>query len=431
MKMFRIIILLTLILCASSSCTREKIEAEIHTVNVQLVYPEDYTSTDSVKVLIGDYYAYTDTNGLAAVTLPIGTYTLRASESRSINGTAYNFNASNTISVTEDSSCSLELVVSKASQLIIKEVYIGGCQKDDGSGAFTKDAYIIIYNNLGVDAVIDTNICIAFSYPYNSNATNNYLDGNGNLTHSEWIPASAALWHFTNKITIAPGKQILLPIYQAIDQTSTYSNSVDLSNSEYYPMYDFGDFNNSSYYAAPSEKIPTTHYLNAIKYGIGNAWSLSQSSPALFIFATKEMGPAAFGTDASYVDYYGGSTNQVSQKVPIDWVIDGVDIFRQGYDDKNSKRFPDNVDAGNVLFTNNYGHTVYRNVDKEATEGIAGNDGLIVYNYNGGTDNITGGTTDPSGIDAEASIANGARIVYKDTNNSSNDFHQRATASIK
>ena len=36
-----------------------------------------------------------------------------------------------------------------------------------------------------------------------------------------------------------------------------------------------------------------------------------------------------------------------------------------------------------------------------------------------------------SGIDAEASIAAGAHIIYKDTNNSTNDFHQRKVASIK
>ena len=41
------------------------------------------------------------------------------------------------------------------------------------------------------------------------------------------------------------------------------------------------------------------------------------------------------------------------------------------------------------------------------------------------------GSTDPSGIDAEASIKNGAVIIYKDTNNSTNDFHQRRQASIK
>ncbi len=43
----------------------------------------------------------------------------------------------------------------------------------------------------------------------------------------------------------------------------------------------------------------------------------------------------------------------------------------------------------------------------------------------------TDGSTDPSGIDAEASLKNGARIIYQDTNNSTNDFHQRKQASLR
>ena len=190
-------ILFTLIIYSITSCTRDKIEAIIQTVDVQLIYPEDYTSIEGVKVCIGDYYAYTDSLGLASIEVPIGTYTLTASESRSISDKAFiNFNAFKSISVSEKISTTLELTVSETSQLIIKEIYIGGCQKDDGSGAFTKDAYFIIYNNSNEEAVIDTNICIAFSFPYNSHSNNNYLDGDGNLTLSEWIPASTALWHF-------------------------------------------------------------------------------------------------------------------------------------------------------------------------------------------------------------------------------------------
>ena len=41
------------------------------------------------------------------------------------------------------------------------------------------------------------------------------------------------------------------------------------------------------------------------------------------------------------------------------------------------------------------------------------------------------GSTDPSGIDAEASIANGAHIIYSDTNDSFIDFHQKKVASLK
>jgi hypothetical protein len=72
------------------------------------------------------------------------------------------------------------------------------------------------------------------------------------------------------------------------------------------------------------------------------------------------------------------------------------------------------------LLTNQHGHTLYRNVDKAATETLPENEGKLVYGY----------ISDPSGIDAEASFKNGAHIIYMDTNNSSNDFHERLSCSL-
>jgi hypothetical protein len=66
-------------------------------------------------------------------------------------------------------------------------------------------------------------------------------------------------------------------------------------------------------------------------------------------------------------------------------------------------------------------------VDKTATEAILGNAGKLVYGYSLGYEE----STDPSGIDAEASIKNGAHIIYKETNNTTNDFHQRSQASLR
>jgi hypothetical protein len=85
------------------------------------------------------------------------------------------------------------------------------------------------------------------------------------------------------------------------------------------------------------------------------------------------------------------------------------------------------VNVGYISYTNNYGNTLYRNVDKAATEAILGNAGKLVYNYSLGV----GESTDPSGIDAEASIRNGAHIIYKETNNTTQDFHQRSRASLR
>jgi hypothetical protein len=40
-------------------------------------------------------------------------------------------------------------------------------------------------------------------------------------------------------------------------------------------------------------------------------------------------------------------------------------------------------------------------------------------------------TPDPGGIDAEASVAAGAHIIYSDTNDMAKDYHVRKVASIK
>ena len=91
------------------------------------------------------------------------------------------------------------------------------------------------------------------------------------------------------------------------------------------------------------------------------------------------------------------------------------------------KRLTADVDAGYVYMTNKLCHSIYRNVDKEATEALAENRGKLVYGYALGVD----GSTDPSGIDAEESIKQGAHIIFRDWDNSNEDFHERLRCSLR
>lgn len=231
-------------------------------------------------------------------------------------------------------------------------------------------------------------------------------------------------------VSLDPGEQIVVAINCAVDNTVTYSQAINFANPDYYTCYDIDVYSHELYYPAPSSLIPTSHYLSAVKYGIGSAWIFSSSSPAFFIFATEDESPVEFANDADNYGYFNGSANQVYTKVPTDWVIDAIDVFKQGTTD-SKRRFPASIDAGYIYLTRGQGYTLYRNVDKEATEAIEGNTGKIVYDYSGGTTEVVDGSTDPSNIDAEASIANGARIIYNDSNSSTNDFHQRAKASLR
>lgn len=316
-------------------------------------------------------------------------------------------------------------------QILIKEVYNGGVMLDDGSKNFHFDKCIILYNNCPQQAVVN-NLCFGFASPYNAQANNNNYGSNGKLTYEKdgFIPALNGIWYYPYSLVIEPYSQIVVNVHGAIDNTQTVTNSVNYANKDYYCMYDpESGYANTSYYPTPADAIPTSHYLKAVRLGLGNAWALSVTSPAPFIFQTKDAAPDVYANNTDNQWYDGGShlESGLGIKVPVDWIIDGMEVFTTSKPDDCQKRLTANVDAGYVWLTNQQGHTLYRNVDKEMTESLPENSGKLVYNYALGV----GTSTDPSGIDAEASIKNGAHIVYQDTNNSSADFHERERCSLR
>lgn len=423
----------------SYACTKEEVTSGYETVEVavQLLYPADAEQAAGVKINARStagmgYEAATDADGKATFKLPVGIYEVSATDKRNTNGKSIVYSGSQSnlaVTTGNNAPVRLTMIESVINQIVIKELYSGGCQKNDGSGAYYYDKYVVLYNNSNDDAQLQ-HMCLAMALPYNATVNNSDMQ-NGSLFYEAegWIPAGLGYFYFPNSTVLKPGEQIVVAFNNANDNTNTYSNSIDLSNSEYYVTYAPEAFTNTSYHPAPSANIPTNHYLPGFKYGTGNAWPLSNTSPAFFLFVPENMTPDEFAADASNISLYGGSASQVRKKVPVEWVIDGMEIFKYGAAN-NSKRLTPAVDGGAVELNSTFGYSIYRNVDKSATEAIAANAGKIVYNYALGT-TAQNGSTDPSGIDAEASIRLGARIIYADTNHSGNDFHQRAHASLK
>ena len=401
--MKRIIYIILAATAAFTACKKDE-SAKINDVTIQVVIGNEPV-TDAIEVTVTDKssstaYKATTVNGTATFQLVAGIYEASATlykESSIFNGT----NPAVTVVDNGTNSFRLELSESTTSQVIIKELYFAGCMDNEDAKDYAFDKYVILYNNSPVEADA-SKFAFAIGNPANANATNNYLK-DGKLTYSDYIPAWTACWWFETNVKIAPYSQIVISITGAINHTETYRNSVDLSKADYV-FYDPEVFSMASNYPAPSASIPASNYLKTYCYGMGTAWGISKTSPAFFIF---------------------------SPEIPVKWIKDGVEVFDNANLQKSNKRLLDSVDAGYICFTGKKGFTVYRNVDKEATEALAENDGKLVYNYAGGTEAEEGGSTDPSGIDAEASIAKGAHIIYKDTNNSKNDFHQRKVSSIK
>jgi hypothetical protein len=448
------VLLFAALLLFAVSCEKDDdIPVKTFGVTVQLNYPDGFEPASGVPVTLRNTITgtldvkNTDTEGLAAFTVLAGIYIAEASDERTDEMFRYLFNGtSSNITVTDDWTTSAPVPITLAmnkidkpvagdyspyGKLIIKELYVGGCQKDDGSGAFQRDPYLIIYNNSSQPAAID-NLAFGTLFPHNAHATAYFWVNNAwTYAAEDWLPAAYGAWQITNRDTLAPGEQIVVALQAGVNHTLTYSQSINFANPDYYVAYDpASGYNHTTYHPAPSEVIPTSHYLKAYRMSgvTATAWTISVNSPAFFLFTPRgDIELESFANDPVNKVLHGTGAAQGTLKVPRTWMIDGIEVWQDDKIAESKTRFTPDVNIGHIPYINSYGNTLYRNVDKAATEAILGNAGKLVTTYTLGV----GDSTDPSGIDAEASIRNGAHIIYKETNNTTNDFHQRSRASLR
>lgn len=410
-------------------------------ITVQLMYDGAVFAQPGIVVTLADaagtasYEAETNASGAVSYTVPIGTYTASATWKTAEDGVRTVYNGSNPAVLVADAttvSFKLDLQKVESQQIIIKEFYSTGCPKTP-TGTYSDDAYFILYNNSDLEADA-SDLVFSILTPSNAHATNKYLDESGNLSYekADWIPANSAIWWFNSPVTIPAYSQIVVACFGAIDHTATVPASVNLSDPAYYWL---SNTEISNIYKATkynvSENIPTSHYLSCTPFGQGTAWLLSNNSPSFFVGRMSRAEAKAMSENSDAFDHTGG-TGAVfnAAKFPKSKVVDCIEIYQAASVAKSHVRFSADVNTGAVVIATNQGYTAYRNVDKEATEALPENAGKIVYGYKGGTEDVEG-TTDPSGIDAEASLKNGAHIIYSDTNDCSKDFHTRKVSSLK
>ena len=404
------VVLFALLCVMSTSCDDNLGEPENYATQALRVQVQgDLPDREGIAVTLTDdkgmvFSQTSDEQGIATFQVPVGIYDVTVSHAtQPVDGwrTVYNGSMSNVV-VGHDGEHSVTLTVTAAttSAIIIRELYVGGCQRDDGSGWFYRDKYVIIANNSDQRIAL-AGLCLAIATPYNSYAINMNYDEQGRLNYEDkgFVPAASSFWYFQDdEVVFEPWEQKVIALNGAIDHTLTYTNSVNLAHPDYYCTYDIEHYSSTSAYPSPSELIPTSHYLKAVRYGdqMESAWPLSNTSPAFFIFTPPEgMTPLEFGNDASNVWYDEGRAlpTFACRKVPVENILDGVEIFSTSWEEA-SKRLTASVDVGAVWMTARYGHSVERRIDEQETE-------------------------------------RQGHTVYQDTNNSTNDFIEREHASLK
>ncbi|WP_372756272.1 DUF4876 domain-containing protein [Labilibaculum sp.] len=348
------------------------------------VYLENTTDNSKDSVL-------TDASGMAYFyDIAPGTYslssyiTLSAEEAGSASGYYEEITLNGTESNVDlfggiDSEASLVLDGKPSSSLIIKEFYYSGAN-DPSWATLSKDQYIEIYNNSS-EVVYADGLYIASLVPQNngSDATATV----SSLSFEEYV--------YADKIAQVPGSGSEYPIeagesiviaFDAIDWSNGGANdyTVDLSGADF-ELYAIdwlesqGRLGNSW---MDLDNVDVTNmdmiYMNVENYGM---FSFLSTGASVAILRCDE-------TPSELIEDPEITTPTYYTKLSVDDIIDGIDML---YDSESAayKKLPSSVDAGfNYVEGSSYTSLkVRRTVAKTTTDG---------------------------------------RIVYKDTNNSSQDF---------
>ncbi|WP_288148429.1 DUF4876 domain-containing protein [Bacteroides acidifaciens] len=402
-------ILLLMTFFTTGSCTDidkdNPYDNQLHTLQVNVVYPDEYSDylREGVTVKIEDidrgnsYTSKTDKNGTVRFSLTKGIYRIQISDKAEQD--IFNGLADKVKFVNGDLALNLPLVHSRSGDIVIKEIYCGGCTKLPFEGNYQSDKYMILHNNTSETQYLD-GLCFGSLDPYNSQATNVWVtqdESTGATIFPDFLPVAQCVWQFGGTgqtFPLAPGEDAVVVICGAIDHAAQYPQSVNLNKPGYFVCYNPVYFWNTLYHPAPGDQITPDHYLNVvIKTGQANAYTFSVFSPATVLFKAKDTTIQDFVSQADNVIQKPGSTVDRIVKVPVDWVLDAVEIYYGG-SSNNMKRMPPSVDAGYVTQSALYdGRTLYRHTDEEASR--------------------------------EAGYE-----ILEDTNNSSSDFYEREKQSL-
>lgn len=321
----------------------------------------DYTKAEvSIRDINNDavYNAKCDAKGVAELALPCGVYIAMAS----ISGEEADYSGSRSgVIVSGDASFTIPMHIIKTADILIKEVYCGGCLKYPQEGTYQADSYIILHNNSASEVYLD-GLCFGTLDPYNSNSSTVWD------IEADYVPIIQAIWQFPgtgSDFPLQSGEDAIIAVRGAIDHSAVYPMSVNLNREDVFTCYNPTYFPNANYHPVPGPLVDPFRYMQVvIKTGQANAYTLSINSPALVIFrAPQGMTMQEFVSVSENVIQKPGSAHDRVVLLPKDCVIDGVEVFNGG-SSSNKKRLSSIIDAGFVTLSKTFeGRSLMRKKD--------------------------------------------------------------------
>ena len=353
--------------------------ATLNTLTVSPVYPEGYGDGPQAGISANitetgkgtEYTATTGADGKASIKVQDGIY--RVTISYRTDEYIFNGSADRVRIIGEDKNLPVSMDMTEPGEIVIKEIYCGGCLCYPLEGTYMSDSYIILHNNTSQVQYLDS-LCIGVADPYNATGTNVWVsrDDDGTSVLPDFVPVIQAVWKIKGDgktFPLQPGEDAVVCIFGAIDHTRQYPLSVNLNKPGYFVCYNIEYFPNTRYHPVPGDNISSDRYLDVvIKTGQANAYTFSVNSPAVVIFKAEGTTIEDFVSSENAIVQKPGSSSDRIVKLPIEWVLDGVEVFT-GSSAGNVKRLDPGIDAGYANFSAPYlGHTLFRKTDAQASE---------------------------------------------------------------
>lgn len=376
---------LFILLAVSLFSCSEKEESNSCMIDIQVIAPEGYDTLPYEKINVvltnqnqGITYAMPcSSEGLAAFRVEYGYYTASA-HYQTASGLIFSgrTEALSLLSEQYEGTAKVQLSRSRSNALIIKEIYYGGCIGRKGE-EYQSDQYLILHNNSEETLYLDS-LCVAIVDPASS-LQSPWIK----YTDMKRIPINDVTWQFPGTGTeypLHPGEEISIAT-NAVDHTGgeyQHTNSVDLSKAD----WAFWDVSLSQQDITAGVR-PMKMLLNLNT----NIWMypLPAIGPTMIVFKIEGKSAESYVNDISNRENRPQSSNtkKFYLMIPKEWVIDCVECVASA-DRISYKRVPDELDSGAAY--------------------------------------LPDGPYTGKSLIRKSSLNEDGRIIYQDTNNSSNDM---------
>jgi hypothetical protein len=367
------------------SCEKAETIKEI-TISLQITTPEDVTAPESYNVEFLNYNDNTKVektagaDGKVTASLLPGIYTVSVNAEVLEQGfsTIYSGSLVNENIMTDGASYTIMVQIAKSGTLVFKEIYYTG-SRTPSNATYFRDQFYEIYNNSETVVYAD-GLCIGSLYSNlaSANLPTWDMENAEDYVYYQW------LWQVPGNgsdYPINPGESIIISQYATNHQAENLNptSPVNLLSSEF-----------EGYIANSTQHTDMPAINMELRYRASNFqamqfWLQTVFGPALAIFFPDD------NTDLTVLTTQVGSTAQ-GVAIPIKLILDAVETV----DNETKiqlKRIPIVLDAGATTVGETYNSkSVARKVKETRADG---------------------------------------RILYQDTNNSSNDFEIQSTPTIR